>query len=330
MKKIVIIGSNCFTGLHFCKHLLAKNYKVIGISRSKFPKKYLSPFEQNVKNFFFYKLNINYDQKKILSIIKKEKPIFIINFASQSMVAESWTYPSDWFFTNSYSIPKFYYELTKLKNKFRLVHISTPEVYGSITKSKNENTYFSPSTPYATSRTTADFFLNNLFLNKKIDFISTRAANVYGEFQNLYRIIPKVIYCIKKKKKLPLEGGGNSKRSFIHVDDVFNATFKLMKRKKFKDSDNRFYNISSNKLITIKNLVKLICRLLNYKINLLIKKSKDRIGKDKKYELNAKKIRNIGWQDNIGLIEGIQRTEKWIEQYKNVFTATDLKYIHKK
>jgi dTDP-glucose 4,6-dehydratase len=135
MKKIIILGSNSFSGINFCKKLLEKKYYVIGISRSKFPKKEYAPFSQNKKNFKFFNLDLNKKQNIIIDIIKKNKPTFIINFISQSMVGESWVNPQDWFYTNSYSIPKFYFELSKLKFKFRLVHISTPEVYGSISNS---------------------------------------------------------------------------------------------------------------------------------------------------------------------------------------------------
>ena len=79
---------------------------------------------------------------------------------------------------------------------------------------------FNPSTPYAVSRSAADSHIS--LLNKEIGFpsIITRASNVYGEFQNIYRIIPITILKILKKEKFYFHGGGTSKRSFIHIDDV--------------------------------------------------------------------------------------------------------------
>ena len=100
------------------------------------------------------------------------------------MVGQSWINPQDWLKTNSYSLPVFYNEIFKLNLRCRLVHISTPEVYGSVKKKIYENENYNPSTPYAMSRVTADQYLGTMNKFRKIDFVSVRAANVYGEGQN--------------------------------------------------------------------------------------------------------------------------------------------------
>jgi dTDP-glucose 4,6-dehydratase len=233
------------------------------------------------------------------------------------MVAESWQKPYDWFLTNSYSIPSLYYQISKLKFKSRLVHISTPEVYGNTIKKISEDCNFNPNTPYAISRTTADYYLNILSKNSAIDFVATRSANVFGEYQSLYRIIPKTIFCILNKQKLFLHGNGKSKRSFIHIEDVCSATYLLMISKKL--NKNRFYNISTDQLISIKDLVEKICHILGYNVNLLVKNSSERIGKDLIYHLDSSKIKKLGWRSNISLADGIVRTLNWVEKNFNNF-----------
>ena len=111
--KAKIIGSNSFYGSHYTKLLLDKKFRLIGISRSKIKKKYQLPFDKNSKNFQFFKMDLNKDLLKIVKLIKKFIPNYIINFSSQSMVNESWKNPEDWFLTNSYSIPSFYGYLNK-------------------------------------------------------------------------------------------------------------------------------------------------------------------------------------------------------------------------
>jgi dTDP-glucose 4,6-dehydratase len=328
MNKAIVIGATSFSGINFSSYLIKKNFQVIGVGRSNFPKKYFLPPNIDIKNekFKFYKIDINKNLSNLIILINKFKPNFIINFSSQSMVAESWDKPYDWFLTNSYSIPYLYYELSKLKFKYRLVHVSTPEVYGNTIKKINENKNFNPNTPYAVSRTTADYYLNILQNNSDIDFVSTRSANVYGEYQDLFRIIPKTILCILKKEKLFLHGNGVSRRSFIHIDDVCSATYLLMVSKKL--SKNRFYNISTERLLSIKELVVKICDLMDSDFESIVKNSLERTGKDFIYHLDSSKIKKLGWRPKICLDNGIFRTAEWIKSNIKNFKSIDLKYVH--
>ena len=327
IKKIVILGSNSFSAGSFIKSLQKKNFQIIGISRSKInPKKFLS-FDKENKNFSFKKMDINKDLKKIISLIKKNKPEYIINYASQSMVGQSWDKPIDWYYTNSLSMVRLYYEISKLKFKTKLVHISTPEIYGNIKDITYENNFYNPTTPYAASRVTADQFLSLLYNEKKINYCSVRASNVYGEYQRLYRIIPKTIFSIIKRKKINLHGGGISKRNFIHIDDVSLAILKVM----ISGKNGSCYHISGNQMISIKDLVKKICNIMNYKFSELVNVSKERKGKDKYYFLSSKKIRTtLKWRQHVSLEKGINRCISWVKDNKKFFNNKDLFYEHKK
>ena len=89
-------------------------------------------------------------------MINTEKPKYIVNFAAQGMVAQSWDSPEDWFHTNTLSTIKLFNEIRKLKFIKKFIHVSTPEVYGSVNGFVEENFNFNPSTPYAVSRASAD------------------------------------------------------------------------------------------------------------------------------------------------------------------------------
>ena len=326
--KILIIGSNSFSAGSMIKLLLNKKYTVFGISRSKFNRKEFSQYNNNDKNFFFIKIDINKNFKKLMLIIKKIKPDFLINYASQSMVGQSWENSSDWFFTNSYSTIKLYDFLSKLTFKIKLIHISTPEVYGNLNNMVSENHNYFPTSPYSVSRVTAEQFLKILFEKFNFNYCSVRASNVFGPCQKLYRIIPKTIISILKKKKINLEGGGNSKRNFIFIDDVSEAIFKIMKDKK---NSGEIFHISGDKLISIKNLVKLICKKMNYSHKDLIFNAKNRISQDKSYILSSKKIKNrYRWTCKTSLAEGLDICIDWVKNNLSNFRFNDEIYIHKK
>ena len=108
------------------------------------------------------------------------------------------------------------------------MYTSTPEVYGSTGRNWiNEGLVYKPSTPYATSRAACDMHLMNYYEAYNFPVVFTRAANVYGEGQQLYRIIPRTILSCLCNKKMELHGGGESERSFIHINDVVNATMQI-------------------------------------------------------------------------------------------------------
>ena len=298
IKKVIVIGSNSFSGGSYIKLLLKKKYKVFAISRSKLVNKKFLPFNIRDKNFSFTSLDLNKDHKRIISHIKKIKPKYIVNYASQSMVGESWDNPIDWYQTNSLSMIKLYNSIANTKLNLKLIHISTPEVYGNIENITFENSLYNPTTPYAASRVTADHFLNLLFLQKRINYSSVRASNVYGEYQRLYRIIPKTIFSILNNQKIDLHGGGLSKRNFIHIDDVSVATFKIMTLGK----NGEAYHVSGDSMISIKDLVKKICKKMDFKFEKLVNRSKERKGKDKYYFLSSKKIKKkLKWRQKISL-----------------------------
>lgn len=328
MKKIVIIGSNSFSGSNLVDFLLNKNFNVLGLSRSKEVKFFFSKYynNKNLKNFKFKQIDIK-NNKRIIKTIDKYRPDYIVNYSAQSMVSESWQKPLDWYNTNVINTISL---VEKLKNKEYLkkyIHFSTPEVYGSTNQSIKEKNIFNPSTPYAISRVTSDLHIN--LMKKEFNFpsIITRTSNVYGQYQNIYRIIPITILKILKKEKLFLHGGGLSKRSFIHIDDVNKALLKILKKGKIGST----YHISTNEKISIYNLVKKICKIMNYNKDNLIISSKERLGKDKNYFLNSDNIRNeLNWGDKISLEEGLKKVIGWILINYKYLKNQNTKYIHKK
>ena len=326
MKKILILGSNSYLGSSFVRYMQDKKYNLYLFSRSKLlPQRFL-PFNINNKNIIFYKLDINKDLNKIIKFIKNKKPDFIINYASQSMVGQSWDQPEDWLITNSVNTVKLYLEISKLKLKTKLIHISTPEIYGHTKKIIKEKKEYSPSTPYALSRVNADLSLEMLQKNFGLESISIRASNIYGEFQKNYRVVSGAVLKFLTNKKFYIDGNGSSKRSFLHVDDLSSATYLLMR--KFKSGN--IYHVSTDEFISIKNLAKLIAKLTNKNFKKNVKFRKDRIGKDKSYFLDSKKIRKLGWKPKISLKDGIKRVIIWVKLFKRNFKEDDYIYKHKK
>ena len=243
------------------------------------------------------------------------------------MVEESWYNPYDWYLTNTLNQIKFLEEIKFMGFIKKYIHFSTPEVYGNFSNNLRENNYFNPSTPYANSRACADIHLINLQKNYKFPAIITRTANVYGESQDIYRIIPKTICSLILGKKVFLDGRGKSIRSFIYMLDVCDALYKIMK----KGITGNTYHISTNKFISIKSLCEKIAKKIKVNTKNLVLVDKDRMSKDHTYKLSSVKIRsNLNWTDKISLDDGLSRTISWCMNNLSKISEKDFTHRHRK
>ncbi len=337
MSKFLIIGSNSFSGSHFVNQTLNSGFEVLGVSRSKEPLDIFLPYRwetQKVtkkidlsKKFKFKTLDLNKDLEKLKQLIDEFKPEFIVNFASQGMVAESWLNPLHWFQTNLMSQVGLHDFLRKKKFLKKYVHVTTPEVYGSTDGGWiKENFSFAPSTPYAVSRAGCDLHLMSFFKAYDFPVVFTRAANVYGPGQQLYRIIPRAFLSAKTNKKMELHGGGKSQRAFIHIQDVVEATLKIA----LDAEPGSSWHISSNNSISIHDLVKKIFASTDSDFDDLVINVDDRLGKDQNYLLSSDKLRKVhGWTDKISLELGLDNTLSWIEEHISILKDLPWKYQHK-
>ena len=336
-EKFLIIGSNSFSGASFIKYLLEENHEVLGVSRSSEPDDVFLPYrlrdindlkrKNKLNSFQFEKIDINKNLRELIQYIIQFKPSYIVNFAAQGMVAESWKNPINWYTTNVTSQVALHDEIRKLDFIKKYIHFTTPEVYGSTDKGWiKESFHFAPTTPYAVSRAACDLHLMSFFKAYNFPVVFTRAANVYGEGQQLYRIIPRTMLSVLTEKPLYLDGGGLSERSFIHIRDVAKALLKIS----INGQPGTSWHISTNSKISIKDLVIKICDQNNVDYKSIVEISKERLAKDQSYLLDSSSIRSkFDWKDEISLEEGLKMTMKWVKQNINKLKKLSWIYKHK-
>jgi dTDP-glucose 4,6-dehydratase len=327
MEKIVVVGSNSFSGAHFVDYALEQGAQVTGISRSDEPAEPFLPYKKKpAAPFAFHKFDLNKDLDCIMELIDEIKPEFVVNFSAQSMVAQSWDAPVDWYKTNTLSTILFHDRLRKCSYLKKYVHISTPEVYGSCSGIITEDAPYNPSTPYAVSRAAADMSLKTFHAVYNFPVTSTRAANVFGPGQQLYRIIPRTILYILLGKKIHLHGGGHSVRSFIHMRDVSRGTLLAART----PQTGQIYHFSTTRHISIRELVEYICKKMNVYFNSVVEASSERPGKDLAYLLDSSKAHeDLGWKPEISLEDGIDETIDWVVKNLDTLKKQPFDYIHK-
>ena len=325
--KIAILGSNSFSGSHLIDLLFKKGMDIIGLSRSSEKGLMDVPYKQSsALRYRFYQINSN-KTDEIMKIFDSEKPNKIINFASQSEVEFSWNRPEDWYRTNVLGLVSLTNELKKRKYLERYIHISTPEVYGSCSGYIKEDTPYNPTTPYAASRTAGDIFLNLLFKNFDFPVSFVCSSNVYGSYQQLFKIIPRTIIYSKINKKLQMHDGGNQIRSFVHIKDVCEGIFKILENSLYIGET---FHFSSNPGIPLKDIIEMIYKKLNTEFEDAVEISKQRRGQDKIYTLDSSKARCIlNWKEKISLSDGIDDVIDWINDNWDYISNSPHEYIHK-
>ena len=327
MKTILVIGSNSPTGANFCAHALELGFKVIATSRSQeIHDVFLHYKWKDAKGLTFEKVDLNRNMDVLRGLIMSHRPKYILNFASQGMVAQSWENPTHWMQTNVVATTALLEILRDLDFLERYIHFTTPEVYGSTPDWIVEHRSYAPSTQYALSRAAGDMAVALWTKTYNLPIIMTRSANVYGEGQQLYRIIPHTFLCCLTGKKLQLHGGGMSTRTFIHFDDVSRALMLICE----KGKNGTDYHIWTKQTILIRDLVAKICESVNVKIEDVIEVVDDRLGKDQAYLLNSEKITDeLGWQAQVSLDEGLKRCANWCHLNFDSISTLSKVYNHK-
>ena len=332
MKRIVVTGGCGFIGSNLVKFLLKKKYKVLNIDNLSYS---ANPYNlKNVKsskNYKFVKQNIN-DKEKIYKIFKKFKPEGIFNLAAETHVDRSIDDPKNFINTNIigvYSLLLALYRYKKkIKKKIKLVHVSTDEVYGDINfgKKSKEKYPYTPSSPYAASKASADHLIKSFFRTYGIPAVISNCCNNYGPNQFPEKLIPKLIYNILQNKPLTLYGRGKNIREWIYVEDHCEALLKILEKGKVGES----YNVGTSDSFKNIDIAKKLLKIFNNK-KIKIRFVKDRPGHDIRYSLDYTKIKKkLGWRKKTKFEEGILKTVYWYLNNQEFFSSVSKKLYSKR
>ena len=309
---------------------MSEGHEVVGVSRSDELNPVFLPYRwgpaERLKKFSFLRMDLNEKAEEIGRLAREQNLAWVANFAAQSMVAESWLTPVHWYQTNVVANVRLHEELRKWDGLKKYLHVTTPEVYGSCSGVVREDAPFNPSTPYAASRAACDLHLMTFFKRYNFPVVFTRAANVYGPGQQLYRIVPRAALFSRLQKKLPLHGGGHSKRAFIHGKDVATASLAILDR----GQSGQVYHLSTDRFIAIRDLVSMIAQKTGSSFEKLAEVTEDRPGKDAAYLLDSTRAKQeLGWAPAVDLEAGADSVIRWIDQNLSTLRTLPDHYIHK-
>jgi dTDP-glucose 4,6-dehydratase len=328
MPKVIVIGSNSFSGQDFIDLMLDdQNQEVVGISRSLEKVDLFLRYRAraDTSRFRFQRFDLNANMPEFLKFLDIEEPDQIVNFAAQGEVAPSWDHPEHWFQTNCVALAQMVKHLCDRSYLRRYLHISSPEVYGSCEWGITESAPLNPSTPYAASKAAADMFLETFSKHKGFPLLTVRATNVFGARQQLFKIMMRASIYIRLGRKIPLQGGGRAIKSYIHIRDVSRGERAIL-----KDGEvGKTYHLSPDRGVPVCELVAMIAKRMGKSFSESTEEVDDRLGQDGVYKIDSSLIREtLGWWPEMSLEQGVDEVVEWIDRHWSTIETLPHDYRH--
>jgi dTDP-glucose 4,6-dehydratase len=307
--KILVTGGAGFIGSNFIRYLLKHRpaYTVINIDKLTYAGNLdnLRDVESN-PHYSFIRGDIT-DSECVTRVLENDVEA-IINFAAESHVDRSIEDASIFLKTNVLGT-QVLLEAGRRKGIKRFIQISTDEVYGSLGPggSFTEESPLQPNSPYAASKTAADLLVRAYYKTFGFPGIVTRCSNNYGPYQFPEKLIPLFITNGLAHESLPLYGDGLNIRDWIHVEDHCRAIDLIL----HQGEAGEIYNIGGGSEKTNVELTSIILKKLN-RPETLIRYVKDRPGHDRRYAIDASKLKTkLGWIPLYSFEQGIEETIRW-------------------
>src|SRR3954464_1351521 len=313
--KLLITGGAGFIGSNFVRYMVNKypNDQIVNLDLLT----YAGNLEnlktiENAANYKFVRGDIA-DREFIGGLFQEEKFDYVINFAAESHVDRSITDPGIFVQTNIQGTLALL-DAAKTIGVKKYLQVSTDEVYGTLGETGffTEETPLAANSPYSASKAGADLLVRAYHETFGLPVNITRCSNNYGPFHFPEKLIPLMIINALNDKELPVYGDGLNIRDWLHVEDHCQAIDLVL----HKGRNGEVYNVGGNNERTNIDIVKTILKQLG-KPESLIKFVKDRPGHDRRYAIDATKLRTeLGWKPKYTFDTGIEQTINWYLENK--------------
>ena len=303
--KIFITGAAGFIGSNFVRQILKNSddeVTVFDLLTYAGNKSTIADLEKNPR-FNFIHGDIC-DQFLVAKAMKNHAAV--VHFAAESHVDRSIHEPDVFVKTNCVGTNTLCKVAQELEVE-RFIHISTDEVYGSVTQgSSSETDPLAPRSPYSASKAGSDLIALSYYTTYDLPVVIVRSTNNYGPFQFPEKIVPLFTTNLLSNIQIPLYGDGEHIRDWCHVSDNCSAIEIVLRSGQIGE----IYNVGAGNEVTNLFLTRMLLELTGQN-ETMIKFVDDRAGHDRRYSVNTKKIRDLGWSPKLLLEEGLSQTVKW-------------------
>ena len=251
------------------------------------------------------------DREAVDRLFGEERPQAVMNFAAESHVDRSIQDPGVFLQTNVLGT-QVLLDACRAHGGVRFHQVSTDEVYGDLPLDRpdllfTEDSPLRPSSPYSASKAGADLLVFAYGRTYGLPVTVSRCSNNYGPYQFPEKLIPRMIVRALAGKTLPVYGGGENVRDWLHVDDHCAALDAILQ----KGRAGEVYNIGGRSERTNLEIVGLICCRLEVPPEQVVHVA-DRKGHDKRYAIDSGKLsQQLGWRPQVPFEAGIEETINW-------------------
>ena len=322
-KTILITGGAGFIGSHVVRLMLNKypHYHIVNLDALTYAGNLANLTDVEDKpNYTFVKVDIT-DKTAIDELFAAHQFDGIIHLAAESHVDRSILSPTDFIYTNIVgTVNLLNAAKEQWKGNFegkRFYQVSTDEVYGTLGETGlfTETTAYDPRSPYSASKASADHLVRAYWHTYDMPVVISNCSNNYGSYQFPEKLLPLAINNIKHGKNIPIYGDGKYTRDWLWVNDHAAAIDLIFHEGKTADT----YNVGGNNEWKNIDLIHLLCKIMDKKLGRpdgdsakLITFVKDRAGHDRRYAIDASKIkRDLGWEPSLQFAEGLEKTVDW-------------------
>ncbi|OGA04709.1 MAG: dTDP-glucose 4,6-dehydratase [Betaproteobacteria bacterium RIFCSPLOWO2_02_FULL_62_17] len=266
------------------------------------------------------------DRPLVARMLATHRVRAVLHFAAESHVDRSIHGPSEFVQTNlvgTFSLLEevraHWNELSGARREgFRFLHVSTDEVYGSLQPGEpafTETRAYSPNSPYSASKAGSDHLVRAYYHTYGLPVLTSNCSNNYGPMQFPEKLIPLMILNALEQKPLPVYGDGGNVRDWLHVGDHCEALRSVLTHGRPGET----YNVGGSAECTNLQVVNTLCELLDRlsprtsgRYSELIKFVTDRPGHDRRYAIDATKIRReLKWTPRHSFATGLEQTVRW-------------------
>lgn len=324
MTKILVTGGCGFIGSNFVRIALAAlpNCQVVNLDKLTYAGNPANLTDVAKHRRYKFVQGDICDSTLVNKIFTEEGIDTVVHFAAESHVDRSITGPAAFIQTNvvgTFTLLEAARKAWTNGNGKRFLHVSTDEVYGSLGETGlfSETTPFDPRSPYSASKASSDHLVSAYFHTYGLPAVITNCSNNYGPYHFPEKLIPLIIHNALKGKELPVYGDGKQVRDWLYVEDHCRAILRVLEQGRLGET----YNVGGNNEKQNLEVVQTICDLLDEQVGKLdadfprrslIRFVKDRPGHDRRYAIDAGKIRReLGWEPEMTFEEGIRRTIAW-------------------
>ncbi|MBK7876617.1 MAG: dTDP-glucose 4,6-dehydratase [Planctomycetes bacterium] len=254
------------------------------------------------------------DVERAFTSASGAKNLFVVHFAAESHVDRSILGGLPFVNTNVVGT-QVLLDASRRHGVARFVHVSTDEVYGSLgaTGLFREDTPLAPNSPYSASKAGSDLLVRAAHHTHGFATLITRCSNNYGPYQFPEKFLPLMIANASEDKPIPVYGDGLYVRDWLYVRDHCEAILAVLEKGKLGE----VYNIGGNNEVANIDLVKAVLKALG-KPESLITYVKDRPGHDRRYAIDASKIKaEIGWAPRFTFRDALPLTIRWYQEQKD-------------